>query len=423
MKTKQILIILACFAVILSSYFYYNSIKKQEEMVNNSLDLNQEVINIEPIRNKEEKYLWPKSQYYNAINDSRGDITEPDIYYEEEIIDNKKYTTLTGWVRVNSLKIIDNALHFNLYKNLSEDIKFNGSDSQPVPINLIKVWDKGEERELKDLALFNEKEIINIKIYYKQNQDISAILKLLYGQEVLAKIQENEFKEYDNTQGSIKIDDPKHISNNLPILQQEIYKIVLKEPYLEERVITYGAESTFNEINYYYIWEKDENYYTAVKFNDSEWIKDIDPENNVQYWLLSDAFLDHSKNLYHLDFYCSEFNKSCIAIIKANTIEFDFNIPKDDGAILFNIKYEDENPNKYLWESDKTIIINDYNYNTFPVNISNFVDNNPKLKKQDNNEYTSPGILSFEGEINCGQIKSFESPNKCSLKVFDLSFK
>ncbi|MDD3156258.1 MAG: hypothetical protein PHP14_02430 [Candidatus Pacebacteria bacterium] len=139
MKTKQILIILACFAVILSSYFYYNSIKKQEEMVNNSLDLNQEVINIEPIRNKEEKYLWPKSQYYNAINDSRGDITEPDIYYEEEIIDNKKYTTLTGWVRVNSLKIIDNALHFNLYKNLSEDIKFNGSDSQPVPINLIKV--------------------------------------------------------------------------------------------------------------------------------------------------------------------------------------------------------------------------------------------------------------------------------------------
>jgi hypothetical protein len=111
-----------------------------------------------------------------------------------------------------------------------------------------------------------------------------------------------------------------------------------------------------------------------------------------------------------------------MAIVKAHTIEFDFNIPQGDKNILFYTKYKDEDLTHYLWESDTTIVVYDHNFNEFSVNISNFEGNNPKLKRQNKEEYTAKGILSFEGEINCGQLQKFESADQCTLKVVSLSF-
>jgi uncharacterized iron-regulated protein len=65
-------------------------------------------------------------------------MTEPDTYYEKETIGNKNYETLTGWVRTDSLKIVNNNLYFNLYQEIGDDIKFDGDNLQPIPINLVK---------------------------------------------------------------------------------------------------------------------------------------------------------------------------------------------------------------------------------------------------------------------------------------------
>ncbi len=112
-----------------------------------------------------------------------------------------------------------------------------------------------------------------------------------------------------------------------------------------------------------------------------------------------------------------------MAIIKANTIEFDFDIPQDDKKVLFYTEYKDKNLADYLWKSDTIIIVHDYNFNEFSIDISNFVNNNPKLKRQNKEEYTSQGILSFKGEINCGQLNNFKSADQCTLKPISLSFK
>lgn len=429
MKTKNLLIIFICLVVVLSIYFYYNKTKGQKELINNNASWTLGTISVDPVVNKEENYLWPKSKYYDSIISSRGDMTEPDTYYEKETIGNKNYETLTGWVRTDSLKIVNNNLYFNLYQEIGDDIKFDGDNLQPIPINLVKSWNEGKEVKLKDLSPFKQQEMVNIKIYYEQDKNVGVISKFLYGQEALAKVGASDLDGLnDNSDFVIERNgnESEYINSNSPIFRQKIYKVVLRKPYFEERVITYGDGSTFNEIMYYYLLEWSSNYNSSVKFNNSEWIKlekNTETEHENEYDRLANSFFDHSKNLYHLDFYCSEFNNSCMAIIKAHTIEFDFNIPQGDKNILFYTKYQDKDLEDYLWESDTTIIVYDSNFNEFPVDVSDFRSDNPKLKRQNKEEYTAQGILSFEGEINCGQLQNFESVDQCTLKVVSLSFK
>ncbi len=180
-------------------------------------------------------------------------MTEPDIYYEKETINNKGYETLTGWVRINSLKITNNDLYFNLYQNMGDDIKFDGHDLQPIPMNLIKGWDNGKETNLKDLSFFKQQEMATIKIYYEQDKTVGATSKFLYGQEALAKTDVNDFGAHNNNSELVEKNELEYINSNSPIFRQKIYKVVLRKPYFEERTITYGNDSTFNRVMYYYL--------------------------------------------------------------------------------------------------------------------------------------------------------------------------
>lgn len=430
MKTKSLLIIFFCLVILISIYFYYNRKPQQNSsLVHNSIsNLTLDPIAIDSVDNKEENYSWPKSKYYNLITESKGDMVEPDIYYDKEVFDGKNYETITGWVKADTIKIVDGKLYFNLFQHMGDGIKFNGNNLQPIPINLVKSWDREEEISLKDLSLFDKQEIINIKIYYEQNIDIGAISKFLYKQEALAKVGASDLEGSNNDSDFVRENEnePTYINSNSPIFKQKIHKVILRKPYFEERVITYGNESTFNKISYYYILERSNSYNSLVKFNNSEWIKfeeNTETENDNGYDYLADSFGDHSKNLLHLDFYCSEFNNSCMVITKRHTIEFDFNMPQNNKDIVFYTKYQDKEPGDYSWESDTTIAVYDHNFNEFYIDISKFSSTNPKLKRQNNEEYTSQGMLSFEGEINCGPLKNFKSVDQCALKIISLSFK
>jgi hypothetical protein len=61
----------------------------------------------------------------------------------------------------------------------------------------------------------------------------------------------------------------------------------------------------------------------------------------------------------------------------------------------------------------------------YPIDISKFIDNNSKLQRKNNDEWTEKGIMSLTGNIYCGKLNDLINKDdpKCSLDVSSLSFK
>jgi hypothetical protein len=68
-------------------------------------------------------------------------------------------------------------------------------------------------------------------------------------------------------------------------------------------------------------------------------------------------------------------------------------------------------------------MFNDEHYNDQLIDISKFIADNPKLQRNNNEEWTEKGILSFTGAINCGQLKNLDFDSQCFIEAATLSFK
>ncbi len=433
MENKKILIISIIFIALISCFILLNKITKPNSELLNTSSTTTTILK-DTANNKEftdfwDDYDWPKSKF-NILNTPKTITTEsldikgqppgePPIYYEKETLNGIEYETLTGWVKKDTIKINNGQLLFSVYNGRFEsksELKFSN-----INTNIIKILKNNKEYNFEGLSSLPQTKIVNVKIYLEipkataKSSYFTLLLPI-----ALAKISPDANEYQYNPEYPISLGDT--ILPESPILKHRIYKIIFQEPIFEQRILKGARGDIAADFDGEYLFDRDKDAKLFIKFaNSQDWIN-IAWGDESPYWALENLLDYASKNETYIEFYCSKFNNSSLIIHTKTVWEFNFNFQENED-IKIPIQYTSSEPQQYKWVSDKTIMFNDEHYNDQLIDISKFIADNPKLQRNNNEEWTEKGILSFTGAINCGKLKNLDFDSQCFIEATTLSFK
>jgi hypothetical protein len=427
LKNKGLLLIFSI--VLIATSILYISRDKSPASVFTSKSTDSSTTTTRP------EYVWPQSDSLKeCLEASKGkerDIGEPCyfsgesyVYFSKATIDKVTYGVMDGWVWTKGIKTSGDKVSFSVDEEFGSSKELKEINNTFFNLNKIKLLEDNKEWDIVNVSQLSANELLNVRIYYTlpKTSYLDKFISWLFP-EAMAKLWPNEQTDGSNIQTPI-------ISNNIEtdinytIKRNDIFKIVFQKPTFDERVIDNHGQSGIMGLQGSYLRSVSKDNVTLIKFNNTkDWIT-VTFADESPYWALENL-LAYAKNNTYIDFYCSKFNNSCMFVEQKTVWEFNFDFNGFDKEIIIPIKYQSEIGDSYKWESDTDIVFFDENRINYPISISKFISDNPKLQRKNNDEWTEKGFMSIDGNIYCGKLKDLLKGEelKCSLNVSSLSFK
>lgn len=415
--------------VIIGVFYFVNNKKPINTIANKIVDLS-----IATTTTTIPEYIWPESDNLKeCLESSKGqerDIGEPCyfsgesyVYYSKATISGITYGVVDGWVWTPGIKTSGDKLSFSLDEEFGSSEKLEEINNNFFDFKKIKLLDNNKEIDITSMSQLSNNEVLNARIYYTlpKVSYFDKIINWLYPS-AMAKLE--PMNTYNTASKPSSNNDLITDSIDYTISKNSIYKIVFQKPTSEERIIDNTGQAGILGLYQSYIGSKAKDSATLIKFtNSKDWIT-IKFADGSPYWTL-EKLLDYANSNTYIDFYCSKFNNSCMFVEKKTTWEFNFDFNGFDKEIVIPINYQSSDAKSYSWESNTSIMFFNNRMIDYPIDISKFIANNPKLQRKNNEEWTEKGIMTLTGNIYCGKLNDLINKDepKCSLNVLSLSFK